>query len=86
VLVRREQTPVALLTVHSLKGRRALPFYDLQNGWVPRRGRVTTARHSCPDVPIFGLFLILHKAFDSTFFQTVRKSGIAMQKIHDFGS
>ena len=55
MLVRREQTPVALLTVHSLKGRRALPFYDLQNGWVPRRGRVTTARHSCPDVPIFGL-------------------------------
>ena len=55
MLVRREQTPVALLTVHSLKGRGALPFYDLQNGWVPRRGRVTTAQHSCPDVPIFGL-------------------------------
>ena len=54
MLVHREQTPVALRTVHVLKGRRARSLLRPH-----RTGRYHDAaalpRRGCPDVPIFDL-------------------------------
>ena len=87
MLVHREQTPVALRTVHVLKGRRArsLPFYDPTEPV----GTTTRPRYHGAAVQMYRsliLFLLRHEALAFTFFQTIRKSGIVVQKILNFGS